>query len=89
MIESMDDIESPTELDLMKFEYAFALYAIDPRIGRFEAYQVVWNADSPRKTRIDIQMVECFELLDSDDRTEGYIGNPVFNPYVTYSARRK
>ena len=53
------------------------------------AYQVDWPADNPRKTKTEIEMVECSEFFDdSKDKTEGYIGNPVFNPYVTHSARR-
>ena len=73
MTESIDGEESVT--DLQQFKYAFAVTSLDPRVARFEANQVSWPANGEIiKTPIDL--IECSEFLDPDDRQAGFINNP-------------
>ena len=60
----------------------FALSAIDPKLGRYEARQYT-NDDWT-----DIEMIDCKTLLpDPSNETEGFIGNTTFNPYHSEAAK--
>ena len=80
MSDTLIDVEQP--IDLYKLGYMFALHKIDPKIGRIKASQTTWHWDG-EKTKIDIPMVDCTNLLsDAGNPTAGTI-NEHFNPYTT------
>ena len=57
---SQDDVL----IDIWKMDYMFAIENIDPRVGRIKAQQVEWDFKEGRKTKTEIEMVDCTEYLE-------------------------
>ena len=82
-------IDEKTVIDLYELKYMFAVETIDPRRGRIEVKQVIWDYSmrgEAEKTYEEIQMVDCKELLPEPgywrvNPRVGHINNEVFNPY--------
>ena len=71
-------LDDSTPIDLAELGYMFALNALDPTLGRYEAKQVINGLNTT------IPMVDCKTLLDDPlNTTAGYIRNTNFNPYHT------
>lgn len=51
-------------IDLWKNNFAFAIEAVDPKIGRIDVRYFVWGEQKLSKS---IQMVDCKTLLDQPD----------------------
>ena len=51
-------------IDLWKNNFAFAIEAVDPKIGRVDVRHFLW---AEQKLSTSIQMVDCKTLLDQPD----------------------